>query len=290
VLSDNEAFILLQTRTTLRKKYFTDILIFPTLLFLRPYPNTALHFLTTKTLNMKKIFLLLLLAPLLAAGQNKIVLSSFRITPKPDKVVEFEKALAAHAQKYHTGDWKWRVFKVQSGPESAAYHISEGPNSWEGMDSRGDISAEHKLDWDKNVTPLTTGDGSSSYSQFNADMSTVQLTDYADKIVISHMYPKPGMVNKMTELVKKLKKVWEASNESMAVYNIINSGDPQISIVSRLKGGLKELDPSFRKPLAERYNAVYGEGAFDYWLADYANCVEKRWNEMLFFRANLSSK
>jgi hypothetical protein len=239
---------------------------------------------------MRKIFLLCMLVPLLGIGQNKIVISSFRVTPKPDKVVEFEKALAAHAQKFHTGDLKWRVFEVQSGPEYGAYHVTEGPTSWEAMDGRGDISPEHKLDWDKNVTPLTTGSGSSTYSQFNADLSTVQLTDYADKIIIMHAYPKPGMINHLTDLVKKLKKVWEAGSESVAVYNPINSGEPQITTVTRLKAGLKELDPSFRKSMAERYNAVYGEGTWDYYLEDYAKYVEKRWSEMLFYRADLSSK
>jgi hypothetical protein len=239
---------------------------------------------------MRKILLLCMLVPVLGISQNKIVLSTFRVTPKPDKLVEFEKALAAHAQKYHTGDWKWRVFEIQSGPEYGAFHVTEGPNSWEGMDGRGDISAEHQLDWNKNVSPLTTGSSTSGYSQFNAEMSTVQLTDYADKIVIGHMYPKPGMIVKMTDMIKKLKKVWEAGNESVAVYNSINSGEPQIVSVTRLKAGLKELDPSFRKSIADRYNAIYGAGTWDYWLADYATCVEKRWNEMLFLRADLSSK
>lgn len=87
-----------------------------------------------------------------------------------------------------------------------------------------------------------------------------------------------------------MKKVWEAGKESVAIYTAINSGEPQTTIVTRLKAGLKELDPSFRKAFAERYNEVYGEGTWDYWLADYANCVEKRWNEMLFLRADLSSK
>ena len=88
----------------------------------------------------------------------------------------------------------------------------------------------------------------------------------------------------------KMKKVCEAGKESVAIYTAINSGEPQTTIVTRLKAGLKELDPSFRKAFAERYNEVYGEGTWDYWLADYANCVEKRWNEMLFLRADLSSK
>jgi hypothetical protein len=231
-----------------------------------------------------------MLVPLLGISQNKTVISSFRVTPKTDKVAEFEKALAAHAQKYHSGDTKWRVFEIQSGPDYGAYHVTEGPTSWDAMDGRGDISPEHKMDWDKNVSPLTTGTGASSYSQFNADMSTVQLTDYADKIIINHAYPKPGMINHMTDLTKKLKKVWEAGNESVAVYNIINSGEPQITTVTRLKAGMKELDPSFRKSMGERYNAVYGEGTWDYWLDDYSKYVEKRWSEMLFYRADLSSK
>ena len=110
------------------------------------------------------------------------------------------------------------------------------------------------------------------------------------KLSLVILFPKPGMIVKMTDMLKKLKKVWEAGNESVAVYNAINSGEPQIATVTRLKAGLKELDPSFRKSTEDRYNAIYGAGTWDYWLADYAKCVEKRWNEMLFYRADLSSK
>jgi hypothetical protein len=239
---------------------------------------------------MRKIFFILMLIPLLGISQDKNVLSSFKVTPKPDKVMEFEKALAAHAQKYHTGDWKWRVFEVQSGPDEGAYMVSEGPSSWTAMDGRGDISKEHQMDWAKNVLPLTTGSGGSTYSQFNAEMSTVKLTDYADKIIINHTYPKPGMINKATDLTNRLKKVWEAGNESVAVYNVIASGEPQIVTVTRLKSGLKEMEPSFRKPIAERYNAAYGAGAWDKYLSDYAEAIEKRWSEILFLRADLGSK
>ena len=239
---------------------------------------------------MRKIFLFCMLIPVLGMSQNKTVISSFRVTPKPDKVVEFEKALASHAQKYHSGDWKWRVFEVQSGPDYGAYNVSDGPSSWEAMDSRGDISAEHILDWNKNVMPLTTGTGTSSYSQYNADMSTVQLTDFTDKIVINHIYPKPGMIALATDLTRKLKKVWEAGNESVAVYNAIASGEPQIVTVTRLKGGLKELDPSNKKPIAERYNAIYGDGAWNDYLKNFNESVDRRWSELLFMRTDLSSK
>jgi len=239
---------------------------------------------------MRKIFLLCLLVPLLGMSQTKNVINSFRISAKSDKGAELEKALAAHAQKYHSGDWKWRVFEIQTGPDAGGFHVTEGPNSWEAIDSRGNLGAEHTADWDKNVAPLTTGIGTQSYSTFDAEMSTVQLTDYADKIIINHTFPKPGMVNGVIGLMKKLKKIWEAGNESVAVYSAAFSGTPQYIAVTRLKAGLKELDPAFRKSLPERFNAVYGEGSWDYYLADYAKYVENRWSEMLFYRSDLSSK
>jgi hypothetical protein len=238
---------------------------------------------------MKKIFFLLLLAPLFGMSQTKNVVNSFRVFPKPDKNAEFEKGLAAHAQKYHTGNWKWRVFEIQTGPDAGGFHVTEGPLSWDEFDSRGDLGAEHTADWNKNVAPYTTGQGTQSYSTFNADLSTVQLTDYSDKIIINHMFPKPGMLNGVSGLIKKQKKVWEAGSESVAVYSAAYSGPPQYTVVTRLKAGLKELDDSYRKPFTERYNAIYGEGAWNYWLDDYAKYVESRWSEMLSFRKDLGS-
>jgi hypothetical protein len=231
-----------------------------------------------------------LLVPLFGISQTKNVVNSFRVFAKPEKTAEFEKALAAHAQKYHTGDWKWRVFAIQSGPDANGYQVTEGPNSWETIDGRRDISPEHTADWEKNVLPLSTGMGTSTYAAYNADMSTVQLTDYTDKIVLNHMFPKPGMIVGLTELVKKFKKVWEAGNETVAVYSAIASGPPQFITSTRLKAGLKELDESYRKPMSERYNAVYGAGTWDSYLADYAKYIETRWSELLFYRADLSSK
>jgi hypothetical protein len=239
---------------------------------------------------MRKIFLLCMLVPLLGISQTKNVINSFRVFSKPDKSAEFEKGLMAHAQKYHKGNWKWRVFEIQTGQDAGGFHITEGPLSWGEFDSRGNLGAEHTADWNKNVAPFTTGMGTQSYSTYNEDLSTVQLTDYADKIIISHMYPKPGMLNGVTELIKKQKKVWETSNESVAVYSAAFSGPPQYTVVTRLKAGLKELDDSYRKPFAERYNSVHGDGAWAKWLEDYAKNVESRWSEMLFYRADLSSK
>jgi hypothetical protein len=239
---------------------------------------------------MKKMFAIWLLIPIIGIGQVKNVLHSSRVFPKPEKVAEFEKAVAAHAQKYHTGDWKWRVWSIESGPDAGGYMITEGPNSWERIDGRGDISAEHTADWEKNVSPLTEGHGSQSYFEFIADLSTVQLTDYADKISINYMIARPGKINKIRDIIKNLKNAWQTGNQSVAVYQAVSSGEPAYITVTRMKAGFKEMAEGYRKPLNELYNAANGEGSFETFLKDYADAVQKRWSELLIYRANLSSK
>lgn len=239
---------------------------------------------------MRKYLFMLLLIPAIGMGQAKTVLTSNRLFAKNDKSLEFEKALANHAQKYHTGDVKWRVWSIESGPDAGGYMVTEGPSSWSILDSRGDISPDHTDDWAKNVLPLTTGQGQSAYYEFQTDLSTVQITDYADKIVINHMTAKPGKVNAVKDIIQRLKKVWTAGNESVAVYAAAFSGDPGYITVTRLKNGLKELASDYRKPMLERFNDANGAGSFDTYLKDYADDVQNRWSELLIYKPKLSSK
>ena len=233
---------------------------------------------------------MLLLIPFSVIGQTKTILSANRFFPANDKLTEFKTALANHAQKYHTGDVAWRVWSIQSGPDAGGYMVTEGPSNWAALDGRGDISPEHTADFEKNVLPLTMGAGQSAYFDFQADLGTVQLTDYADKILITHITAKPGKINAVKDLIQKLKKVSEASKESVAVYATVYSGEPGYITVTRLRDGLKELAADYRKPLAERYNDAYGAGAFDAWLKDYSDAVQSRWSELLFFERDMSSK
>lgn len=233
---------------------------------------------------------MLLLIPALGISQTKNVISTTRVFPKADKVLEFEKALAAHAQKYHTGDWKWRVYEIQSGPDAGGYHIVEGPASWETLDSRGNLGTEHNNDWNKTVAIYLSDKVEESYSVYVDSLSTIAITNYSDKIIVNHIYAKPGMLGGTVDLVKRLKKVWTDGNENVAVYQSINSGVPQIATATRLKDGLKELADGYRKPMAERFNAAYGAGSWENYLSDYAKYVESRWSEFLAYRADLSSK
>jgi len=239
---------------------------------------------------MRKVFLLCLLIPVLGLSQTKDVVSANRVFPKIDKVLEFEKALTAHAQKYHTGDWKWRVFEIQSGPDFGGYHITEGPLSWDQIDTRGNLGTEHTADWNKTIAIYLTDRGSSVYSEFQEELSTVKLTDYSDKINITHIFPKPGWGPEVRASIKKFKKVWEDAGQSVAVYQSSSSGPAQYALVTRYKQGLKERATGFRKPIKERYEAANGEDSWDDYFDNIKTSVESSWSELLFYRADLSSK
>jgi hypothetical protein len=239
---------------------------------------------------MKKNFFLMLLIPLFGISQ-KNVMSSFRAFPKVDKVLEFEKAVAAHAQKYHTGDWKWRVWAIQSGPDANGYHITEGPLSWDLIDSRGEISVEHNNDWNKNVAIYLTDRGGASYSVFEDTLSTVTLTDYADKINITHWYPKLGWGPKVREVIREMKKAWQAGGQSVAVYSASSSGPAQFTLVTRYKQGLKERNPGFiKESFKSRYETANGPDSFDKYVEMLREYLNESWSELLFYRADLSSK
>jgi hypothetical protein len=239
---------------------------------------------------MRKLFLCLLLIPFTGMSQTKNVMSTFRTFPKSDKIVEFEKAMATHAQKFHTGDWKWRTFEIISGPDAGGFHVTEGPNSWTQIDDRKDISKDHMTDWNTNVSPFTTGQGTQGFAVYREDLSSVPLTEFTDKIAILHVFPKPGYTDTLAGILKKVRVVWQKSNESVAVYQASGSGPSQYILVFRYKTGWKERDASFRKPFTERYKAEFSESGYKDYMTAIQQFVESSWTEMLSFRPDLSSK
>jgi hypothetical protein len=239
---------------------------------------------------MRKLILVLLALPLFSLAQEKNVVSVSRYFPKMDKVQQFEKALATHAQTYHKGDVKWRVFTIESGPDAGGYQVVEGPTSWDATDTRGDLGKAHMDNWSNTIQNLLTERGSNMYSVYRPDLSTVQLTDYSDKIAVNHVFPKPGYGADIEEGIKKLKKAWEAGNSTVAVYESSSSGPAQFSLVTRYKQGLKERNTGFRTPMKDRFIKANGEKSWDEYIQMQRNAIDHSWSELLFYDAKLSSK
>lgn len=233
---------------------------------------------------------IMVLLPMVAMAQTKNVISTHRVFPKMDKVMEFEAGIAAHAQKYHTGDVRWHVFEIQSGPDAGGYHITEGPTSWEAEDVRGDLGAAHMQDWHKNIAAYLTDRQSIGYSVYIDSLSTIALGDFTDKINITHLYPKMGKGDNVVNMIRQFKKAWVASGMTVAVYVASSSGRHQYTIVTRYKQGLKERASGFRKPIKETFEEVNGAGSWAKYLNDVAEYVDESWAELLFLRKDLSSK
>ena len=236
------------------------------------------------------ILCIMMLTPTAGTAQTKNLLSTHRVFPKMDKIMEFEAGLAAHAQKYHVGDVKWHVYEIQSGPDAGGYHITEGPSSWEGEDARGDLGPAHMTDWNKNVCSYLTDRQSAGFSVYIDSLSTIALGDFTDKINITHIYPKIGQGDNVVNIIRKLKKTWMANGMTVAVYQASSSGPGQYTTVTRYKQGLKERTPGFRDPFKETYEKVNGAGSWAQYLNDSAMYVDNVWSELLYMRKDLSSK
>lgn len=241
-------------------------------------------------LQWNNLFLVLMLTPFLVVSQAKNVLSVSRVFPKMDKVLEFEKVLATHAQKYHTDDQKWTVYQVQSGPDAGGYHIVEGPKSWQSEDMRGDINVAHNNDWHKSIAIYLTDRYSNSYFVYQDSLSTSLKGEKYDKIQVTRVYPKIGCGGKVYKIIKNLKTAWEANGQSISVYESSGSGKGQYAIVRRFTKGLKEKEEGFNKPFKADFEKIYGSGSYDIHMDNIREYTDEVWSELLFQRADLSSK
>jgi len=239
---------------------------------------------------MRKMIFLLLALPLAGLTQTKTVISTARYFPKSGQWPAFEKAVSAHAKKYHKDDFAWRVYTIESGPDAGGYMVVEGVSNWTNIDGRGDLGAEHTADWEKNVQPLLLDRFSTMYLNYRADLSTIAQTAYTDKISITHQFIRPGYRPEVTDNIMASKKVWQADSSNMAVYESSISGQPQFVIVTRYTKGLKERDQVNATPLEQRFEKANGTGSFKKYMDNMKAGVESQWIELLYGKPELGSK
>ena len=247
--------------------------------------------------------LLLLLCPLIAFAQaaaaapataaapaapKKNTITTYRIWAKDGQSAALKAALTAHAQKYHTGNWKWRVNDVISGPDSGSFQIVEGPNTWTDLEGRGDLGAEHMKDSD-NLMSHVEKSSARSYMTFVEEASTTASTNWSNKSAITHYYSKPGRGPATLEILKSLKKYWEKQGYNVVVWSAYASGEPQYATVRRFKDGWKDLDLN-NPTMREVFEGAYGAGSYDKLLDELNRCVDHTVSEMIEFQPALSSK
>jgi hypothetical protein len=237
------------------------------------------------------VFLSVLLCSIaIAQTPEKNVLSSYRVLPAPGKDAALKKAIAAHAAKYHTGNWKWRVFSVLSGSDEGTYMLNEGPNSWTDNEGRKDLSDEHLRDYETTILPLVEKTLPSSYLTYDKDLSTDAGAAMFKKALLRHFYLKPGKGARLSNHFATWKKVFEKLGLKVAVWRSFYSGQPQIVVSARLANGWLDLEKPIGKEMREAFDEIAGVGMYARYLEDLDQYVDRIDEEMIEFLPDLSSK
>jgi len=243
---------------------------------------------------MKRFLGLLALSGLLCFtvlhAQEKSTLSTYRVSPKPGKDSALKKALAEHVAKFHTGDWKWRVFSVISGSDEGSYQMNEGPNSWTTLEGRKDISEEHQRDYETNVMPLVEKSIPHAYLLLRREFSTDSVSNTFKKALLRNFYPKPGRGVRFMETLGTWKKVWEKLGMKVTVWSSFYSGEPRWVIAVRLQKGFVDLEQPMGKAIADTYDVIAGPGAYARFLDDLGLNIGRIDEDIIELLPELSSK
>jgi hypothetical protein len=243
---------------------------------------------------MKRFTFLMALAILvsctLSQAQNRATLTTYRVFPKSGKDSALKKAIADHVAKYHTGNWKWRVFSVVSGADEGSYQLNEGPNSWTELEGRKDISDEHQRDYENTILPLTEKSTPTAYLILRKEFSTDSVANTFKKALLRSVYPKPGRGVRIAATLPIWKKVWEKLGMKVTVWTTFFSGEPRWVFATRLVKGWVEVEQPMGKAISDAYDEMAGTGAYARYLDDLDQTVSRIDEEMIEVLPELSSK
>ena len=234
--------------------------------------------------------LFFLLALTLASAQEKGTLSTYRILPMNGKDAALKKAITAHVTRYHTGNWKWRVFSILSGPDEGGYMLNEGPNSWTELEGRKEISDEHQRDYETTIAPLVEKTIPNLYMMFDKERSSADVGATFKKALLRHYYLKPGKGPRLTNYLTTWKRVYDKLGLKVTVWRSFFSGRPQVTVAFRLVNGWVELEKPVGKEMREAFDEFGGAGAYARYMEDLDKIVDRIDEEMIELLPDLSSK
>jgi hypothetical protein len=213
-------------------------------------------------------------------------------TVKAGQTDLFEKGIAAHAKKFHNADpYKMNVFSVLSGPNSGKYFFALGPCTFTQIEGRP-ASAEHDMDWQKNVTPYVQDEGETSY--WRQDKDNVYQAPGSEKFTktrFRNFTLLPGQRDRFSALLKQVTAVYKAK-ALPASYSVYfkwgaSTGPNVIAEIDMEHWSFFDRPDTWKKDFDE----VNGEGAYDRFMDDVVLCIDrsKTFDELLEYKPMLSS-
>ena len=241
---------------------------------------------------MKHLLYVLLLCPLTIWAQDPeyLIFENSTLSPKLDKVLQFEALVAAHNKKYHgPGAYGVRMYEITSGPNVGKYIWAMGPTQWSTLDARPNDPA-HTQDWVGNVLPNLSDNGTTNYWRFHPDKSRFPKDFNVNKILIWQVNVTSTGYDKIMAIMDMVHKVQEQKlpDETYGVYTNELSSTSQgndLAIVWFFdKWSWMSDDTGFDK----KFDEVHGAGAFTKMLADWTANTEGVERELWVYREDLS--
>jgi hypothetical protein len=213
--------------------------------------------------------------------------SSYRLRAKPGNNEALKAALITHAEKFHGGANSWRISQVISGTHEEMFQINEGPNTYAGLEERGDLGAEHTAQYNQTITPLVESRIGNIYTRYLADYSTAAVISPTPvkKFTLRHLYLKPGRMSHFMDGMKLIKNTWDTLGWNVAVYSTMYSGEPKVIIARRFTNGFKDFSATDGTKFTAAYDKVNGSGAYNKYLETLSLDVDKMDEEILEFLA-----
>ncbi len=242
---------------------------------------------------MKNIFYWILLIPFLAISQNSseyLVFENALLSPKLDKISQFESGLASHNKTYHKeGPFGARVYWIGNGPDTGKYMWVMGPLPWSGFDTRPEKEG-HDEDWNSNVLQYMMPETDQIYWKYEVGLSNFPKDFTVNKMLVDIYDVKPFQGAKAMALLEKIKKVMKDKfpTETYGVYTNEMPSTKDGKDIAFISFFEKSAWMGDDWQFADKYNEVHGAGSFGTFLKDWENATQGKHSELWHFRPELS--
>jgi hypothetical protein len=216
---------------------------------------------------MKKLFLTVLILPLFLTGMGQdsyIMYETMYIKPKHGKSKEFNEALVAHTNKYHSDDpYRVAIHQVMNGTRAGQLVRVMGPLTFTDLDSRPS-DPEHEAEWTEVMTYLEEVT-EVEYWRLDPDLSyTPEGWNYTPKIHLRAWELKHGKTDEFLGVMKKIVEVFRAKkygNSWHVYWNYFQTGNGRdiAGVFGFDKWAFYDEDPVFFKDFEE----IHGEGSWE---------------------------
>lgn len=233
------------------------------------------------------------LMPSLVQGQDP-VLNQVILTPKPDKITEFEAGLASHNKRFHSeGQHSVNVFWISNGKNAGKYVWSTTPVPWAAMDKEHPNKENHEADWNKNVAPYTDGSQEAYFFKYDLTLSHFPK-DFTLKYLSVFMLDMKRFKNReFMALLEKIKKVY-AEKMPDRIYGIYFNAMPSNDdrVFERDFGWVEFFDSmatlGAEDKFPQYYEEVHGSDSFASFLSEFEAATKGDVMELWVFRKDLS--